>query len=137
MCVLADFKNQCQTASGEFAQCADGKFYQIKSPANGDYYKYMLSFPDIELEEIGNFEISFYVLIACSPSVCVSRDDSMTLTLTDGEEQTLIVNYTIDSFEYEKRWLPQKVEFSPKKNLIKVRSAKKYLNDNFNSVKYI
>ena len=38
LCVLSDSINQCQTSDG-FSQCADGKFYQIKSPANGDSYK--------------------------------------------------------------------------------------------------
>ena len=84
----------------------------------------MLEFPEIELEEAGDFEISFYVLIACSTPICESRDDSMRLALSDGENQTLVVNYTIDSFEFEKRWLPQKVYFSSKTNVIKVRSER-------------
>ena len=85
------------------------------------------------MEEIGDFEVSFYVLIACSTPICESRDDSMILTLSDGENQTLVVNYTIESFEFEKRWLPQKVHFSPKTNIIKVRSER----FNFNCAKKI
>jgi hypothetical protein len=106
---LARAQFDCITTDGSLARCADGRFLHSRAAIVGTPYNYVFTFPKINIETSGLYEISFYVFYSCGASVANCQNANEVIILTVNEQETV---YDYAELSNNLPWVKKQLRFN-------------------------
>jgi hypothetical protein len=71
----------------------------------------LFEFSSIKIEESGNYEVSYYVLMLCNQNGCNEAQDSIEVSIKIGDDNSQF-KYDYSNIEMQKKWLKQTQKLS-------------------------
>lgn len=77
-----------------------------KTKASGDPYRAEFTLQNIQLNEIGTYELRYYIFMLCGDRICNGSQDNILIKLTDTLNSNNLVNFKHDlnNIPFQKNW---------------------------------